>query len=134
MGRSGSCLCEAITYQIPESSLMEAVCHCRNCQKQAGSAFSTLAGVNTADFNLTGKPIVFVDKATDSGASVERYFCGNCGSPIYSALPAQPDVIYLKTGTLDDTSDFNPSIHVWAATKQNWVEIDKSMPQLQKQS
>lgn len=134
MGRSGSCLCEAITYQIPESSLMEAVCHCKNCQKQAGSAFSTLAGIKKSDFSLTGKPKLFVDKATDSGASVERYFCENCGSPIYSALPSQPDVIYLKTGTLDDTSDFNPSIHVWAATKQNWVEIDSNMPQLQKQS
>ena len=134
MGRSGSCLCEAITYQIPESSLMEAVCHCKNCQKQAGSAFSTLAGIKKSGFSLTGKPKLFVDKATDSGASVERYFCENCGSPIYSALPSQPDVIYLKTGTLDDTSDFNPSIHVWAATKQNWVEIDSNMPQLQKQS
>ena len=134
MGRTGSCLCEAITYQIPESSLMEAICHCKNCQKQAGSAFSTLAGIKRSDFSLTGKPKLFVDKATDSGASVERYFCENCGSPIYSALPSQPDVIYLKTGTLDDTSDFNPSIHVWAATKQNWVEIDSNMPQLQKQS
>ena len=134
MGRSGSCLCEAITYQIPESSLMEAVCHCKNCQKQAGSAFSTLAGIKKSDFRLVGEPKLFVDKATDSGAPVERYFCGICGSPIYSALPSQPDVIYLKTGTLDDTSEFKPSIHVWAGTKQNWVEIDESLPQLQKQS
>ena len=134
MGRSGSCLCGEITYQIPEKSMMEAVCHCKNCQKQAGSAFSTLAGIKKSDFKLIGEPKLFVDKATDSGAPVERYFCGNCGSPIYSALPSQPDVIYLKTGTLDDTSEFKPSIHVWAGTKQNWVEIDESLPQLQKQS
>ena len=113
---------------------MEAICHCKNCQKQAGSAFSTLAGIKKSDFKLTGGPKIYVDTATDSGASVERFFCGTCGSPIYSALPSQPDVIYLKTGTLDDTSEFNPSIHVWAATKQNWVEIDKNIPQLQKQS
>ena len=134
MGRSGSCLCGEITYQIPETSIMEAICHCRNCQKQAGSAFSALAGIKKSDFKLVGEPKLFVDKATDSGAPVERYFCGNCGSPIYSALPSQPDVIYLKTGTLDDTSEFKPSIHVWAGTKQNWVEIDESLPQLQKQS
>ena len=134
MGRSGSCLCGEITYQIPERSMMEAVCHCKNCQKQAGSAFSTLAGIKKSDFKLIGEPKLFVDKATDSGASVERYFCGTCGSPIYSALPSQPDVIYLKTGTLDDTSEFKPSIHVWAGTKQNWVELDDTLPQLQKQS
>ena len=134
MGRSGGCLCGAIRYQIPETSFMEAICHCKNCQKQAGSAFSTLAGIKKSDFKLTGEPKVFVDIATDSGASVERFFCGTCGSPIYSALPSQPDIIYLKTGTLDDTSEFTPSIHVWASTKQNWVEIDKNLPQLQKQS
>ena len=134
MGRSGGCLCGAIRYQIPETSLMEAICHCKNCQKQAGSAFSTLAGIKKSDFKLTGEPKVFVDTATDSGTSVERFFCGTCGSPIYSALPSQPDIIYLITGTLDDTSEFTPSIHVWASTKQNWVEIDKNLPQLQKQS
>ena len=113
---------------------MEAICHCKNCQKQAGSAFSTLAGIKKLDFELNGEPKIYVDTVTDSGASVERFFCGTCGSPIYSALPSQPDVIYLKTGTLDDTSEFKPSIHVWASTKQNWVEIDKNIAQLQKQS
>ncbi|MBC09561.1 MAG: aldehyde-activating protein [Gammaproteobacteria bacterium] len=134
MGRSGGCLCGAIRYEIPETSLMEAICHCKNCQKQAGSAFSTLAGIKKSDFKLTGEPKVYVDTDTDSGASVERFFCGACGSPIYSALPSQPNVIYLKTGTLDDTSEFKPSIHVWASTRQNWVEIDPNVPQLQKQS
>ena len=134
MGRSGGCLCGAIRYEIPETSLMEAICHCKNCQKQAGSAFSTLAGIKKSDFKLTGEPKVYVDTDTDSGASVERFFCSACGSPIYSALPSQPNVIYLKTGTLDDTSEFKPSIHVWASTRQNWVEIDPNVPQLQKQS
>ena len=134
MRRSGGCLCGAIRYEIPETSLMEAICHCKNCQKQAGSAFSTLAGIKKSDFKLTGEPKVYVDTDTDSGASVERFFCGACGSPIYSALPSQPNVIYLKTGTLDDTSEFKPSIHVWASTRQNWVEIDPNVPQLQKQS
>ena len=134
MGRSGVCLCGAIRYQIPETSLMEAICHCKNCQKQAGTAFSTLAGIKKSDVKLTGEPKVFVDTATDSGASVERFFCGTCGSPIYSALPSQPDIIYLKTGSLDDTSKFTPSIHVLASTKQNWFEIDTTLPQLQKQS
>ena len=48
----------------------------QNCQKQAGSAFSTLAGIKKSDFKSTGEPKVFVDIATDSGASVERFFCG----------------------------------------------------------
>ena len=55
------------------------------------------------------------------------------GSPIYSALPGQPDVIYLKTGTMDDTSGFNPSFNVWCSTKQDWVELPEGVLQMETQ-
>ena len=131
---TGQCLCGAITYQYPNDPVMAAVCHCKNCQRQAGSAFSTLVGVPAAEFELTGEPKLYVDGDTDSGNQVERYFCGNCGSPIYSALPSQAEMIFLKSGTLDDTSGFQPAVHVWSSTKQNWYEIAEGVPQLAKQT
>lgn len=134
MAHSGRCLCGAITYEFPDDPAVWAVCHCLNCQRQAGSAFSTLAGVPMAKFNMTGEPKLYEDHDTDSGNSVQRYFCGECGSPIYSALAEQPDVIYLKTGTLDDTSAFNPAFHVWTSTKQQWVDLPEGVPQLARQS
>ena len=103
MSHTGGCLCGAIKYEFENDPAVYGVCHCLNCQKQAGSAFSTLASVAKADFKMTGEPKLYVDEETTSGNAVERYFCGNCGSPIYSALPSQPDSIFLKTGTMDDT-------------------------------
>jgi hypothetical protein len=111
---------------------MSGVCHCKNCQRQAGSAFSTLAGVPKAEFNMSGAPKLYQDSDTDSGSTVERFFCGACGSPIYSAVPSQPDLLFLKTGTLDDTSAFTPGFHVWCSTKQNWVNLDEGVPQMEK--
>ena len=113
MSVTGQCLCGAIKYEIDNPPAMTGVCHCKNCQRQAGSAFSTLAGVPKAEFHLSGEPKLYQDGDTASGNTVERYFCGNCGSPIYSALPSQPDQIFLKTGTMDDTSGFKPMFHVW---------------------
>ena len=96
---------------------------------QAGSAFSTLGGVSKAEFALTaGTPKLYEDTDTASGNPVQRYFCGNCGSPIYSAISAQPDTIYLKTGTLDDTSNFEPQFQAWCDSKQNWVTLDEGVP------
>lgn len=134
MAHTGQCLCGEIKYEFPNAPAMSGVCHCRNCQRQAGSAFSTLAGVPRAEFSMTGEPKLYTDSDTDSGNTVERYFCGNCGSPIYSALPGQPDMLFLKTGTLDDTSGFTPMFHVWCSTKQNWVELPEGVPQMEKQS
>ena len=131
MAITGSCLCGAIRYEIDNSPAMTGVCHCKNCQRQAGSAFSTLAAVPLAEFRcIEGKPACYEDEATASGATVARYFCGRCGSPIYSALAAQPDMVYLKTGTLDDTSDFVPQFHAWCDSKQAWVKLEEDVPRM----
>jgi len=135
MSETGGCLCGAIRYELANTPAMTGVCHCKNCQRQAGSAFSTLAGVPKSEFTLTaGELKLYVDGDTKSGNSVERWFCGNCGSPVYSALGSQPDSIFLKTGTMDDTSGFDPQFHVWCDTKQNWVELKEGVPQIATQS
>ena len=134
MAHTGQCLCGAIRYEFDGDPAMTGVCHCRNCQRQAGSAFSTLAGVPKSSFRFTaGEPKLYRDSDTASGNTVERYFCGNCGSPIYSAIPDQPDMVFLKTGTLDDTSGFQPQFHVWCDTKQNWVSLDEGVPAIPRQ-
>lgn len=130
---TGRCLCGDITYQVDNAPAVTGVCHCKNCQRQAGSAFSTLAGVPAAEFHVSGTLSVYEDRDTDSGNPVQRCFCGRCGSPIYSALGAQPDTLFLKTGTLDDTSQFKPQFHVWCDSKQNWVTLDEGVPALAKQ-
>ena len=133
MAHTGSCLCGDIQYTIEGEPAANGVCHCKNCQKQAGSAFSTLAAVPKAMFSMSGKPKLYEDSDTDSGNQVQRFFCSRCGSPIYSALGTQPDMVYLKTGTMDDTSSFRPAFNVWCSTKQNWVVLDESVPQMEKQ-
>jgi len=134
MAHTGQCLCGAIRYEFDGDPAMTGVCHCRNCQRQAGSAFSTLAGVPKSNLRFTaGEPKLYRDADTASGNTVERYFCGNCGSPIYSALPGQPDMLFLKTGTLDDTSAFQPQFHVWCETKQNWVKLEEGVPAIPRQ-
>ncbi|MEZ5559908.1 MAG: GFA family protein [Pseudomonadales bacterium] len=135
MAITGQCLCGAVKYEFDNPPAMTGVCHCKNCQRQAGSAFSTLAGVPKAEFRFTaGQPKLYRDADTDSGNTVERYFCGNCGSPIYSAIPSQPDTLFLKTGTLDDTSSFKPMFNVWCDSKQSWVKLDDGVPAIARQA
>jgi len=131
---TGQCLCGSIKYEISSEPAMSGICHCKNCQRQTGSAFSTLAGASKADVSFTqGEPKLYQDSETDSGNTVERYFCGNCGSPIYSATAGQPDTLFFKTGTLDDTTTFAPQFHVWCDSKQDWVALEEGVPQIPKQ-
>ena len=101
--------------------MMIGFCHCTNCQKQSGSAFLTLAAFQKTDIAFTGNLSLYEDGDADTGNTVSRYFCGTCGSPIYSAIPSQPDMAYLKTDTMDDTDGFVAMFHCWSSTKQDWV-------------
>lgn len=108
----GGCLCGAVRYAFPGDLALTAVCHCRHCQKQSGSAFSIVGAVPAADFSLAGNPKVFRD-TSDTGRAVERHFCADCGSPILSIIEPMPDHVLIKAGTLDDPSRLKPTVEVF---------------------
>ncbi|GIS01639.1 MAG: hypothetical protein CM15mP103_01900 [Gammaproteobacteria bacterium] len=37
-GATGKCLCGKVTYRLASKPLMLDVCHCKNCQRQAGAS------------------------------------------------------------------------------------------------
>jgi hypothetical protein len=107
------------------------VCHCRQCQKQSGSAFATMASVPKHAFRLVrGRPKIYGHGRTASGDVADIAFCGRCGSPLHTTLASQPEMLYLRTGALEDTGWFRPQFHVWCAEKQDWVVIEgaESLP------
>ena len=125
----GGCNCGAIRYRIEGAPLGVAACHCTRCRRQSGSAYSVNLLVRPAEMTIEGQLSVFEDKDTTSGSSVYREFCGTCGSPIRSVLGANPSVVAVKAGTLDDPDPFAPALHVFTRSKIGWVEIPAGIPQ-----
>jgi len=101
---------------------MQVNCHCKNCQRQSGSAFSTIVGVPEGALTIEGTFKTFDDEG-ESGQAVLRDFCPKCGSPLFSRVAAAPGMIFIKVGTLDDTASFTPAMHLWAKSKQDWVDL-----------
>ncbi len=80
--RTGGCLCGAIRYESSGEPVFALQCHCRDCQRQTGSAYVAAVRVPAAEFRITkGKPKHYIAKA-DSGNEITRVFCPDCGSPI----------------------------------------------------
>ena len=127
MAFSGGCLCGQVHYSLEGEPAATAICHCKNCQKQGGGAFSVNLLFSEAQLALNGTLSTFVDKS-ETGASVYRKFCGTCGSPIYSGLESMPGLVAIKAGTLDDTHDVHPSVQVWCDSKQDWVHLPDDLP------
>ena len=127
MGLTGRCLCGQASYEVEGRPLATAVCHCRNCQRQAGTAFSVIVAVPSDAVSLTGELKTFHDEA-DSGRVLQRKFCPECGSPLFSVAADDPGTTFVKAGTLDDVADIRPEFQVWCASAQPWVDIDRTLP------
>ena len=105
-------MCGNVRYDLSAEPLFTAICHCRQCQRQTASAFSVVVGVPEGSFTLHGTTKIFVDIG-DSGQSVARHFCPDCGSPILSMLGALPGMVIIKAGTMDNFAALTPQIEVF---------------------
>ena len=117
---TGGSLCGRIRYSAEAEPLMTAICHCKHCQRQSGTAFSIIVGVPRASLSMEGEPKTFEDRGA-SGRPVHRLFCPDCGSPVVSEVDVRPDVAFIKAGTLDDTSWLRPTAEIWCGSEQPWV-------------
>jgi hypothetical protein len=120
---SGGCLCGNIRYKISEQPKIQLLCHCKNCQRQTGSAFSASCLVKRENFDLQGTPKTYANRG-DSGADILRNFCPDCGSALYFEVADTPGSVAVNAGTLDDTSWYKPRANFWTDSKQDWVTID----------
>jgi hypothetical protein len=124
----GGCACGAIRYECTAEPLFALLCHCRDCQREAGGAFIPVLAVPKAAFGVTqGDPKLFAS-AADSGHSTTRVFCGDCGSPLFGLPGSAPDLVTIRAGSLDDPSAFRPAQHVFAASAQPWDFLDPRLP------
>lgn len=122
MGLTGGCLCGQVRYELSTDPAMCLTCHCKNCQRQAGSSLSIIVGVPEGTVEQTGELKTY-DDTGDSGATVKRQFCPNCGSPVFTQVEHPPGMMFIKAGTLDDTSSLKPSFHCYTKSKQDWVDL-----------
>jgi len=132
--RTGGCLCGKIRYELDWPPQALVVCHCRDCQKQAGTAFSVVGVASRDALHVTGELRTFTHPGS-SGQDVNRRFCPDCGSPVLTDTEAarRQDIIFFKAGTLDETADLVPTVHYWTGSAQHWFSLPSGVTCLERQ-
>lgn len=129
---TGGCNCGSVRYKLTAEPFMTVACHCENCRRQSGTAFSVNLVLRADAVEIEGELLSYEDKATESGSPIIRGFCGSCGSPVKSWSSSGPQVVVIKAGTLDDPSPHAPTMHIWTSSKLAWVPIPEGMVQFEK--
>ena len=107
--RSGGCLCGAIRYTVRGEPFHVGRCHCADCRKLSGGAFTLYGQWPLEAFDLDGELSAF---------RAER-FCGTCGSHI-GQIAEEGVELYL--GTLDEAPNgLVPEAELWIKRREPWL-------------
>lgn len=119
--RSGSCLCRGVTFRVSGEPLRIGICHCTDCRKASGSAFSAFAIWPAESFEqLTGY--------TNSYGG--RSFCSTCGGRVMSV---SEDEVEVMIGSLDQApTELTPEYELWIGRRESWLNALPSAAQFDK--
>jgi len=130
---TGGCQCGAIRYEITGAPKRTVVCHCTDCQRQSGAAFGMTLLVAEDGFRIVQGEVKTWASTSSTGRGKLGAFCPDCGTRIYHKPEWRKGTYSIKPGTLDDTSDLKPDMHLWTSSKQPWVIIPEGVEAYEKQ-
>lgn len=129
--KTGRCLCGNVRYRAAGKPMAMTLCQCTHCQRVTGSA--------VAAYSVYPKDAVTVEQGElktyddkGEGMTVSRSFCPDCGSPVLAVPERAPKICIVYAGTLDDRSDFNPTVCGWCDSGQPWLTLPDSIEQFPK--
>jgi hypothetical protein len=121
----GKCECGVVRYQVADTFLYAANCHCSRCRAATGSAFKAFAGIERKKLEITegmGSLLVF------GGDELNDTRCGKCGSLLFSVVRTG-DYVHVAMGSLVDAPSIRPREHIFVGSKAPWFEITDDLPQ-----
>jgi hypothetical protein len=129
---TGQCACGAIRYESTATPVAMLHCHCSDCQRASGGPFSSLVVVPAESFKLLQGSPRFHPSPSEMGGMTRRGFCPDCGAPVMVRPDAAPQIVAIRTTSLDNPSWFKPQMDVWTSDAHPWDEMNSALPRHEK--
>jgi hypothetical protein len=124
----GGCACGAVRHRMQSAPMFVHCCHCRDCQRQTGSAFVLNALIETDRVTvLSGDPAPY-PMPTDSGRPHNIFRCPACGTAVWSEYGGRKELRFVRVGTLDNPAALSPDVHIFVRSKLPWVKLPEGVP------
>jgi hypothetical protein len=124
----GGCACGAVRYRLATAPMFVHCCHCRDCQRQTGSAFVLNALIETDRVGLLSGDPEAVGVPTDSGRPHRIFRCPACRTAVWSEYGGRAVFCFVRVGTLDDPAALPPDVHIYTRSKLPWVALPHGVP------
>jgi hypothetical protein len=124
---TGGCGCGAVRFEVSAPLVSAYYCHCTRCQRRSGTAAAANARPEPGSFHLVSGEQTL--RAWTPEGGWEKWFCGDCGSAVFSRNPEDPDQMTVRLGALDADPGIRPSVRQFVAYAAAWEPIpDDGLP------
>ena len=119
----GSCLCEAVRFEITGPMRPVIYCHCRMCRRWSGHLVAATA------CRLEQLRLLSADTLSwyQSSPKARRGFCQVCGSSLFWQ-PTGGDYVAIMAGALDTPTKLTSSEHIFVADGGDYYQILDALP------
>ena len=124
----GGCACGAVRYRMNAAPMFVHCCHCRDCQRQTGSAFVLNALIETDRVDLLSGEVRPSAMPTDSGQPHNVHRCAACGTAVWSHYGGLAALRFVRVGTLDRPEAVPPDVHIYVRSKLPWIALPAGVP------
>ena len=105
---TGGCRCGRIRITCSGEPYRVGLCHCLDCRKQHGALFHASAIFPEAAVTIEG----------EARGYEGRFFCPECGSPVYGR---SGDEVEVNLGALDAPDQWAPTYELWTIRREAWL-------------
>jgi hypothetical protein len=124
----GGCACGSVRYRLASAPMFVHCCHCRDCQRQTGSAFVINALIEADRVAILAGDARPVAVPTDSGSPHHIHRCPTCETAVWSIYGGRSVLRFVRVGTLDDPAALTPDVHIYTRSKLPWITLPKATP------
>ena len=111
--RIGGCACGAVRYEVNGETEILHNCHCTDCQRTSGSAFSTCCYFQEDKIKILSGEMTTYTRINESGRKIDFHFCKVCGTTVIWDPEIRPGMRGLARGKFDDTSWIKNPWNIW---------------------
>ena len=122
MLRLAACRCGALTATCEGEPVRISVCHCLDCQRRTGSAFSAQARFPADKVRLEGAAKSYVHTGDSGGQAVFR-FCPECGSTVTYESESLAGLTAVPIGAFAEPDFPPPRFSVYEERKHPWTVV-----------
>lgn len=122
--QTGLCSCGKCTFSVMMPHYKSVACHCLDCQRRTGSAFSFTVYFHESHMSYQEKDFANYQFTSKGGRKITSYFCDTCGTSLFFKGDMQNDLVGVNAGCfLDGVGAFDIDQQVYCEDKAEFVTL-----------